>query len=154
MQRNRAAAVGIGAVAAAAAAAVAATLYLVPSASAANATTLRLTSHLDTIQPVDAAPAGPSAGDSFYVGSHIVSGAQGRIGAACTVVTASQGGIKQCEVDFLLARGTLTTRGLTDNAGTLVHLIVTGGTGRYAHTRGSGTLVPTPTGSEVVLHVH
>jgi hypothetical protein len=150
MHRTRTAAVGIGAVAAAAAA----TLYVMPSATAANARTLRLTSHLDTLQPVDVAPAGPSAGDSFYVGSHIVLGAQGRIGAACTLVTASQGGIKQCEVDFVLARGTITTRGLTDNAGTLVHLIVIGGTARFAHTRGSGTLVPTPTGSDVVLHLH
>ncbi len=149
MHRIRTTALGL-----AAAAAVAVTLNVAPNATADIATTLRLTNHLDTIQPVDAAPAGPSAGDSFYVGSHVTAGGQGRIGAACTVVTASQAGIKQCEVDFILARGTITTRGLTDTAGTLVHLIVTGGTGRYADAEGYGTLVPTQTGSQVVLHLH
>ncbi len=150
MNRIRTTALGMGATAAA----VAATLYLVPNATAASETTLRLTSHLDTFQHVDAAPAGPSAGDSFYLGSHVIAGGKGRIGAACTLVTASQAGIKQCEVDFLLASGTVTTRGLTDTAGRLVHLIVTGGTGRYADSEGYGTLTPTPTGSQVVLHLH
>lgn len=149
MNRFRTAALAAGV-----AAAAATTLYVVPNATAANGTTLRFTNHLDTLQMVDAAPAGPSAGDAFYVGSHVVSGAKGRIGAACTVVTASRAGIKQCEVDFLLALGTITTRGITNNVGTVVTLVVAGGTGRYADSGGHGTLTPTSTGSDVVLQLH
>jgi hypothetical protein len=121
---------------------------------AAGAHTLAFTNQLDTIAPTDVAPAGPSAGDSFLVGSHIVAGAHGATGASCTLVTLSGAGIRQCEVDFLLRHGTITTRGLTDTAGTSVHLVVTGGTGRYAGMHGSGKLTPTPSGSTVVLRLH
>ncbi len=137
-----------------AAAAAATALYATQSANAQGGTTLSFTNKLDTQQPVDAAPPGPSAGDSFYVGSHVVSGARGRTAASCTVVSTAGAGIKQCEVDFILAKGTLTTRALTDNANTRVRLIVTGGTGIYAGRFGRGTLTPTATGSEVVLHLH
>lgn len=142
-----------------AAAATGLALVVVPSANAAHTNTplvtntLHFTNMLDTIQQVDAAPPGFSAGDSFYVGSHAVYGARGRTGAACTVVTDSRGGIKQCEVDFILSKGTITTRGLTDTAGALVTLIVTGGTRKYLNAQGAGTLTPTATGSEVVLRL-
>ena len=147
MNHNR-----IIALAAAATAAVA--LYSVPSASGSvQSPTLRFTNQLDTQQMVDAAPAGPSAGDSFYVSSHLVSGGTGRTAASCTVVTTADGGIKQCEVDFILKQGTITTRALTDNANIRVRLVVTGGTGNYAGRSGSGMLTPTATGSTVVLHL-
>ena len=136
-----------------AAAGAATALYATQSASAQERTTLSFTNKLDTQQPVDAAPSGPSAGDSFYVSSHAVSGARGRTAASCTVVTTAGPGIKQCEVDFILARGTITTRALTDNANLKVQLVVTGGTGAYAGTSGRGTLTPTMTGSNVVLHL-
>lgn len=138
-----------------AAAASATALYAVPSVHASNGrTTLTFSNQLDTQVPVDVAPTGPSTGDSFYVSSHIVSGATGRVAAACTVVTLANGGIKQCEVDFIFADGTITTRALTDNANTAVHLVVTGGTRKYVDLNGRGTLTPTPTGSDVVLHLH
>ncbi len=136
-----------------AATAAATTLYAAQSAHAQGRTTLSFTNKLDTQQPVDAAPAGPSAGDSFYVSSHVVSGAHGRTAASCTVVTTAAPGLKQCEVDFILARGTITTRALTDNANLKVRLVVTGGTGAYAGRSGSGTLTPTAMGSDVVLHL-
>jgi hypothetical protein len=135
-------------------AAVTASLYFAGSAAATGATVLTLTNHLDTNQPVDVAPVGPSVGDSFLVGSHVVAGGVGRTAASCTVITAAGGGIKQCEVDFILSHGTITTRGLTDAANKLVHLIVTGGTGRYAGMTGQGTLTPNPTGSIAVLRLH
>jgi len=148
MYHNRIIALG------AAATATAAALYAMPTASGhLQSTTLRFTNHLDTQQPVDVAPTGPSAGDSFYVSSHLVSGGTGRTAASCTVVTTADGGLKQCEVDFILNRGTITTRALTDNANTRVRLVVTGGTGNYAGRSGSGILTPTPTGSTVVLHL-
>jgi hypothetical protein len=138
-------------------AAIAATLVAITAggsaSGAAGARTLQFTNHLDTIFPQDVAPPGPSAGDSFLVGSHIVSGAHGRTGASCTLITLAGVGIRQCEVDFLLTHGTITTRGLTDTAGTTVRLVVTGGTGSYAGKHGAGTLTPTPTGSTVTLRL-
>jgi hypothetical protein len=41
------------------------------------------------------------------------------------VASVLQPGIKQCEVDFLTTRGTITTRGTTDSAGTVVQLVIT-----------------------------
>jgi hypothetical protein len=137
-----------------AAAAAATALYASQSAEARGGTTLTFTNKLDTQQPVDVAPAGPSAGDSFYVSSHVVSGARGQTAASCTVISTVGKGVKQCEVDFVLAKGTITTRALTDNANTTVRLIVSGGTGSYAGKSGRGTLTPTMTGSDVVLHLH
>ncbi len=123
-------------------------------AQATVAKTLNFTNALDTLAPIDVAPAGPSAGDSFYVYSHVVSGdVSGNTAASCTVVSTLDPGVKQCEVDFLTTRGTITTRGLTDNAGTLVQLVITGGTGAFAGAFGDGTLTPTPTGSTVTLRV-
>lgn len=148
MRYSRTVALGVGLATAAATA-----LYIVPNANASGGKTLRFTNQLDTRQAVDAAPSGPSAGDSFYVSSHVVSGATGHTAASCTIVTTQNGGITQCEVDFILADGTITSRGLTNNANKLVNLVVTGGTGAYASHRASGTLTPTPTGSEVVLQL-
>jgi len=136
------------------AAAVAATaLSTAQSAHAQGGTTLTFSNQADSQQPVDVLPAGPSIGDSFYVKSHVVSGTKGRTAASCVVITTAGKGIKQCEVDFVLAKGTITTRGLTDNANTLVKLVVTGGTGDYAGMTGRGTLTPFVGGSDVVLHL-
>jgi len=123
-------------------------------AQATVAKTLTFTNALDTLAPVDVEPPGPSAGDSFYVYSHVVSGdVSGHTAASCTVASTLDPGVKQCEVDFLTTHGTITTRGLTDNAGTLVQLVVTGGTGAFAGAFGDGTLTPTPTGSTVTLRI-
>lgn len=123
-------------------------------ASAHVTRTLNFTNALDTLSPIDVAPAGPSAGDAFYVFSHTVSGdVSGRTAAGCVVASVLAPGVKQCEVDFILTQGTITTRGLTNSAGAVVQLIVTGGTGSYAGVSGDGTLTPTPTGSTVTLRV-
>ncbi|BEP15640.1 hypothetical protein acdb102_39510 [Acidothermaceae bacterium B102] len=142
MRKPRIILIGAGATAA-----IAASVYVAGTAAAASTTVLTLTNHLDTNQPVDVAPAGPSVGDSFLVGSHVIAGGSGRTAASCTFITASAGGLKQCEVDFILSYGTITTRGLTNAANKVVQLIVTGGTGRYAGKSGQGTLTPNPTGS-------
>ena len=53
---------------------------------------------------MDVAPAGPSVADQFYIDSHVVSGdITGRTTAACVVVKATVGGIRQCEIDFVTA---------------------------------------------------
>ena len=49
--------------------------------------------------------------------------------------------------------GTITTRGLTNNAGALGQLVITGGTGAFTGAFGDGTLTPTPTGSTVTLRI-
>lgn len=133
--------------------AVTAAVGLGPAAFASHGRGLHLTNHLDTFTPVDMAPTGPSAGDAFYLGSHVVDGAQGRIGASCVLVTTSAAGIRSCEVDFVLRQGTITTRGVTDSATQSVTLVVTGGTGRFVNAHGSGTLTPTRAGSTVDLNV-
>jgi hypothetical protein len=116
--------------------------------------TLSFTNQLDTLTPVDLGPVGPSAADQFLVSSHIVAGdVAGTTAASCQVVTTKGAGVRLCEVDFQLAGGVVTTRGLTNTAQQSVTLVVTGGTGRYAEAQGSGTLVPTATGSVVTLHL-
>lgn len=123
-------------------------------ASASFARTLNFTNALDTLTPVDLAPPGPSAGDAFYVFSHTVSGnVSGRTSASCVVATVLAPGVKQCEVDFFLTQGIITTRGLTNSVGAVVALVVIGGTGSYSGVVGDGTLTPTPTGSTVTLRV-
>lgn len=95
-------------------------------ASARIVKTIEFTTALDTLTPIDVAPVGPSADDSFSVYSHTVSGdVSGHTAASCVAASVLQPGIKQCEVDFLTTRGTITTRGTTDSAGTVVQLVIT-----------------------------
>lgn len=125
------------------------------SASGDDRRTLSFTNAFDSPPArFDLPPAGPSAGDEFVVASHVVSGdVTGTTAATCQVVTLAGAGVRLCEVDFTLADGTITTRGLTDTALSSVRLVVTGGTGRYAGAQGSGTLSPTATGSDVTLRL-
>jgi len=132
---------------------IAAMLQGAAAASASPNSTLRFTNQLDSRQIVQAHPGVPTAGDATYIASHAVAGARGRTVASCALVTPSGGGVRQCEVDFLLSGGTLTTRGITDLASTRVALVITGGTGRYGGVHGSGTLTGTPTGSVVMLRL-
>lgn len=126
----------------------------VSSASASGGRTLTFTNAIDSFAPLDLGAPGPSAGDQFLVASHVVSGnVTGTTAASCQVVTTLGAGVRLCEVDFRLAKGTITTRGLTNTAQSSVTLVVTGGTGRYAEATGRGTLTPTATGSTVTLHL-
>jgi len=129
----------------------------VSSASASNGDerrTISFTNAIDSFVPIDLGAPGPSAGDQFLVASHIASGdVTGTTAASCQVVTTAGPGVRLCEVDFRLADGVITTRGLTNTAQLSVVLAVTGGTGRYAEARGSGTLTPTATGSVVMLRL-
>jgi hypothetical protein len=126
------------------------------SASADPVRTVTFVNHLDSLTPVDVAPAGPSAGDQFYIDSHVVSGdVTGRTSAACVVVKVASGGLRQCEVDFLTPAGIITTRGIQPALAptTPVRLVVTGGRGQFAGASGGGTLTPTPDGSVVRLRL-
>ena len=116
--------------------------------------TLNFTNKMDTFAPIDVPPTGPSAGDQFLISSHVVAGGSGRTAATCQLITLSRGGIRLCEIDFMLSGGTITTRGTTDTAATPTHLVVTGGSGKYVGAQGSGTLTPTATGSVVTLSLH
>ena len=74
-------------------------------ASARIVKTIEFTTALDTLTPIDVAPAGPSVDDSFSVYSHTVSGdVSGHTADSCVVASVLQPGIKQCEVDFLTTR--------------------------------------------------
>lgn len=120
-------------------------------ASADPGRTLRLTNVIDSL----AAPGGPpptqTTGGTFFVHSHVTEGGEGTTSAACVVVSTVGHGVRQCEVDMVLSDGIITTRGLTDLANSVVTLVVTGGTERYASARGNGTLTPTQSGSTVEL---
>jgi hypothetical protein len=101
---------------------------------------------------LDLGPAGPSLGDAYYIRSTISAGdLSGRTSASCVITSLDGPGVHQCSIDFLTPRGVLSTHALTDSARKLVTLVVVGGTGRYVASKGSGTLTPTPTGSEVSL---
>jgi hypothetical protein len=126
------------------------------TASAEPARTLQFVNHLNSLTPVDAAPPGPSVGDQFFIDSEVVSGdIAGRTSAACVVVKATAGGIRQCEVDFVTAHGIITTRGIQPGLAptTPVQLVVTGGRGEFFGATGSGMLTPTPDGSVVRLRL-
>jgi hypothetical protein len=119
-----------------------------------SAKNLRVTAVRKTMSHTDAPPSGTSAGDSTYIGGHIVKGnASGYTTAQCVVVTSEHGGITQCEVDLVLKHGTLLTLGTSVGKSPLVHLAIAGGTGSYSRAIGSGSLSPTKAGSKVVLHV-
>ena len=75
----------------------------------------------------------------------------GRTAAGCSVTSLAGAGVQQCSIDFLAGRGTIATHGVTDTSRAVVHLVVVGGTGAFAGRSGSGTLTPTPSGSDVVL---
>jgi hypothetical protein len=115
---------------------------------------LSFTNTMDTFHMLDVAPAGLSAGDTYQVGSHVSSGnVRGHTAASCVITTAASGGVRQCEIDFVLRGGIITTRGITDMASVRVTLVVTGGTGAYWNAGGTGSLTPTKTGSRVVLRL-
>lgn len=107
----------------------------------------------DSFEYIDNPPKGPSAGDQYFITSHVVHGASGHTSANCSIDRANKGGVRQCAIDFALKRGAITTRGITDLAGTKVNLVITGGTGRFLGAGGYGKLTPTATGSTVTLTV-
>lgn len=123
------------------------------TASPAHTHTFTFTNQLDSRQVVQVNPGTPTVGDASYIASHVVKGAAGRTAATCTLVSLTGGGVRLCEVDFLLSHGTITTRGITNLASQDVTLVVTGGTGHYFGARGAGTLTSTPTGSVVQLRL-
>ena len=102
--------------------------------------------------PLDLGTPGPSLGDAYYIRSAITGGdLTGRTSASCVISSLDGPGVHQCSIDFLTPRGVLSTHAVTDNARKLVTLVVIGGTGQFAGSRGAGTLTPTPTGSDVAI---
>jgi hypothetical protein len=141
---------------AAAAVAAAAATAGTGTAAADPARTVTFTNQLDVMTPVDVAPTGPSAGDQFYIDSHIVSGdGTGRTAAACVLAKPHGGGLRLCEIDIMLSNGTITMRGIVPGLAptTPVRLVVTGGSGAFFGVSGAGTLTPTPDGSAVRLRL-
>ncbi len=100
---------------------------------------------------IDTGAPGLSVGDSYFISSTMRGPLSGRTAASCAVTSLGGTGVQQCSIDFLAGRGTIATHAVTDTAHTVVHLVVVGGTGAFAGRTGSGTLTPTPTGSDVVL---
>lgn len=128
-------------------------LVIAPAGNAATAATvLRFSNTMDgPPTQVDLGAPGLTVGDAYYISSTMRGPLSGRTAASCVVTSLAGGGVQQCSIDFLAGRGTISTHGTTDTAHTVVRLVVVGGTGAYAGRSGSGTLTPTPTGSDVVL---
>ena len=111
------------------------------------------TNQLDSRQSRPGEPRYPTVGDASYIASHVVEGRRGGPPRPARLVSLTGGGVRLCEVDFLLSHGTITTRGITYLASQDVTLVVTGGTGHYFGARGAGALTSTPTGSVVQLRL-
>ena len=95
-------------------------------ASARIVKTIEFTTALDTLTPIDVAPVGPSADDSFYVYSHAVSGdVSGHTAAPVSWRASCNRASSSARSTSSPPGGTITTRGTTDSAGTVVQLVIT-----------------------------
>lgn len=130
-----------------------AALVAAPASSATPASsTIRFSNTIDgPPTAVDVGAPGLSVGDTYFISSTMRGPLTGRTAASCAITSLAGAGVQQCSIDFLAGRGTIATHGLTDSARQVVRLVVVGGTGAFSGRTGSGTLTPTPTGSDVVL---
>ena len=102
-------------------------------------------------------PAGLSPGDGYVLAGRVTrhGSADGLSTAQCTYTLTKGPALRICTIDYALANGLLVTSGYTGGTGkdAPVTLIVDGGTGAFANTRGYGRLQPTSTGSNVTLYL-
>jgi hypothetical protein len=107
--------------------------------------------------PIDMAPQGLSAGDSYVVAGLITRNGKsdGLATAQCTYTLTKSPVLRLCTVDYAFTDGLLVTSGFINGPaqGAPVTLVVVGGTGAFLNVRGYGTLQPTSTGSDVTLQL-
>ena len=125
------------------------TVFAVASAGGSStATTIRLYEHDTSQANVDLGAPGESAGDVFvFAGDTFKRKGGTKIGRAagtCTTLSTGPAGEVMCVVNFSLPGGQISTQGLSLTAeefgGKTVSFSITGGTGRYRHARGEGTV--------------
>ena len=99
--------------------------------------TIRLQAKLASIQPVDNAPAGESAGDLLVFAANLSEqGRQiGEITESCALVTPPA--LYQCTATASLPKGTLAIAGRPDLSKEVSKGAITGGTGGYRRARGT-----------------
>jgi hypothetical protein len=114
--------------------------------------TFKLYEHDTTQQLVDLGQAGDSPGDALVFAGDTFTrkgGARrGRVGGTCTTTSTGPTGEALCTLTFSLADGHLVAEGLVRTAdlfgGKSQTFAITGGTRRFRHARGQGTIqVPT-----------
>ena len=132
-----------------AAALAAGTVFTVTSAGGSSpATTIRLYEHDTSQANVDLGGPGESEGDLFvFAGDTFERKGGTKVGRAagtCTTVSTGAAGETLCVINFSLPGGQVSAQGLAVTAeefgGKTVSFPITGGTGRYRHARGEGTV--------------
>jgi len=144
-----------------AAALVAGSVFAATSAGGSStAATIRLFEHDTSQANLDLGDPGESLGDEFVVAGdtfdHKGGTRRGRLAAVFTTVSTGAGGEANVVASFSLPGGQISTQGLLVTprlfAGKTLRFSITGGTGRYRHARGEGTIqVPNQTDAEFVL---
>ena len=124
------------------------TVLVATAAGGAPTTTIRLYHHDTSQASIDLGDTGESPGDEFvFAGDTFArkgSPKLGRAAGTCTTMSAGAAGEVICAVNFSLPGGQITTSGLFVAAelfgGKTLGFAITGGTGRYRHARGQGTV--------------
>ncbi len=116
---------------------------------------LNFSTKMISFTPVDVGPRGLTAGDQYVISSHIVRNGErdGFTSASCIFTVTTGPVLRNCAINFALSRGLITTSGYVTGDGSVVQLVVTGGTGIYTGASGYGQLRPTKPGSDVTLHL-
>lgn len=125
------------------------TAFAVTSAAGnSSSTTIRLYEHDTSQASIDLGDPGESAGDQLvFAGDTFTSKGAAQVGRAagtCTTMSTGAAGEVICVVDFSLPGGQIAAQGLFVAAelfgGKTLSFPITGGTGRYRHARGEGTV--------------
>jgi hypothetical protein len=111
-------------------------------------TTIRLYEHDTSQASVDLGGPGESEGDLFvFAGDtfeHKGGTKVGRAAGTCTTLSTGAAGESMCVINLSLPGGQISTQGLFVTkevfGGKTVSFPITGGTGRYRHARGEGTV--------------
>ncbi len=132
--------------AAGAAAAITAAVLIGPAGAfaspGARPATLHLTAHFTHASLVDAAPAGPSAGDQQVVVGTLTKGTAraGRFGFVCEILTGAPKAPEECSATGSLSGGTITLQGAARTVGDDHTWAVVGGTGVYRDATGQALI--------------
>jgi hypothetical protein len=116
--------------------------------SSTTTTTISLYEHDTSQANVDVGSPGESEGDLFVFAGDTYKnkgGAKvGRAAGTCTTLSTGPAGEVMCVINFSLPGGQISTQGLSVTAdefgGETVSFPITGGTGRYRHVHGEGTV--------------
>jgi hypothetical protein len=146
--------------------AVGALLAATSAGGVSRSTTIHLFEHDTSQANIDLGAPGDSAGDQFVFGgdTYTRKGGRkvGRAGGTCTTTSTGAAGEVLCVVTMTLPAGQLSSQSLFVASqlfsGRTLRFPITGGTGRYRHARGDGTVqippdVPGMTDANFVLRL-